>query len=493
MHHRSAISRPSRAALGIVCAALALGCQTNGIEGNESVGRGRPLLRTDRVVVAGPTITTKAPAAQTHFEAGLRSYYEGNREGASSLFRTAADSDPGCAMCFWGIALSNAPVPGAPADPEKTETARRAISQAQGLVTVIRPPERAYIEAVALRLTPAGGNDAGTRYKAYARAMQALAAQYPGDHDAVVLAAEAALLVPMAETPASAGKGVSAGPSDLASAGDAGAALRQVLAENPNHPGAQRLFHSSVQRTILVKWHAAMMAGQEAEAMAASREIEKILTDDAMRENPDLQGAAPAKLFTLARFGRWEKILAEPAPANDQEYLVGMWFYTRGLAFARRAQYLEVPPEQAELQEAADRVTPDQTVLGNQNAKALLKLASLVLEAEIEHMRAHRESALKHAQEAVKLEDSLGNPKPSAWYVPTRQIYGALLLWNDRPRDAEKVFREDLERNPENGWSLLGLSQSLQAQKRVSEAAEAKARAQAAFTQADVKPPTSVF
>ena len=138
-------------------------------------------------------------------------------------------------------------------------------------------------------------------------------------------------------------------------------------------------------------------------------------------------------------------------------------------------------------------MTPEQTVLGNQNAKALLKIAALVLEAEIEHMRAHREGAIKNAQEAVRLEDTLPKHKPSAWYVPTRQIYGAILLWNDRPRDAEKVFREDLERNPENGWSLLGLSQSLQAQKRVSEAAEAKARSQAAFTRADVKPPTSVF
>jgi tetratricopeptide (TPR) repeat protein len=139
------------------------------------------------------------------------------------------------------------------------------------------------------------------------------------------------------------------------------------------------------------------------------------------------------------------------------------------------------------------RVTADQTVLGTTNARKQLQIASLVLNAEIEHMRAHRENALKEIREAVQLEDGLGRAKPSAFYVPTRQVYGAILLWNDRPREAEQVYREDLEQNPENGWALLGLAQSLQAQKRTQEAAEAKSRAQRAHAQADVKPPTSVF
>lgn len=490
MQHRFATCGPGRAAFSFACLAIALGCQTPVHGDGLNAGRGKPLLRTAQVVVAGPTITTKVPSAQTHFESGLRDYYEGNRAGASALFRTASEFDPGCAMCFWGVALSNAPLPGAPEDAGGTDTARRAIAQAQVLLAVVRPPERAYIEAMSLRLTPAGGSDDGARFRSYARAMQALAAQYPGDHDAVVLSAEAVLLVPSTEPATAPSRGVSSGPADAA---DAGAALRQVLAENPDHPGAKKLLHTNVQRTALTRWHQAMMAGQEAQSMAAAREIERLLNDDVLRESPDLQGAAAAGILTLVRFGRWDEILAAPAPANDHEYVLGMWFYARGMAFTRQAKYLEVPPEQAELEEAASRLRPDETVLGNQNARALLKLASLVLEAEIEHMRAHREGAIRNAREAVAHEDGLPNHKPSAWYVPTRQIYGSILLWNDRPREAEQVFREDLERNPDNGWSLLGLSQSLQAQKRVAEAAEAKTRSQAAFRAADVKPPASVF
>jgi len=340
-----------------------------------------------------------------------------------------------------------------------------------------------------LLVTSAGGPDRAARQKSYARAMQSLASQYPGDLDAVTLAAEAVLVQPAAP-PSTASKGVSAGPTD---SGDALQALRGVLVADPDHPGAQRLYNQTLRKTLLTKWHEALMAGQEAQAMAAAKEIEKALSDDVLRDDPDLQGLATAKMFTLARFGHWKEILALPAPENDLHYLVGMWYYSRGLSFARLAQYLEVPPEQAALDEATEHVKPDQTILGTTNARKQLEIASLVLDAEIEHMRAHRENAIKQIAAAVKLEDSLGSPKPPAFYVPTRQIYGAILLWNDRPREAEQAFREDLERNPENGWSLLGLSQSLQAQKRVQEAADAKARAQRAHASADVKPPTSVF
>lgn len=474
-------------ALASVLGLAALACQGTG-DGPESSRRGRPLLPNTKFVVAGPTITTKTPEAQTHFEAGLRTVFEGNRRAAVGFFQTASDLDPGCAMCFWGLALASAPPPGAAQEPATLARASAAIERARKLEPVITAPERGYIEAMVLLVTPAGGGDAPTRLRAYTRAMQALASQYPGDVDAMTLAAEAMLATQGAL--ATQDKGVSAGPSET---GDALQALRGVLATDPNHPGATRLYDNTVRKTLMARWQDAMMAGQEAQAMAAAREIEKALSDDAMRENPDLQGAATARLFTLVRFGRWKEILALPAPRNDLHYVVGMWYYARGLAFTRLAQFLDVPPEQAELEEATGHVAPDQTVLGTVNAHKQLEIASLVLDAEIEHMRAHRENAIKQIRQAVRLEDSLGAPKPSAFYVPTRQVCGAILLWNDRPREAEQVFREDLERNPENGWALLGLAQSLQAQKRTEEAAEAKARALRAHAQADVRPPTSVF
>jgi hypothetical protein len=61
-----------------------------------------------------------------------------------------------------------------------------------------------------------------------------------------------------------------------------------------------------------------------------------------------------------------------------------------------------------------------------------------------------------------------------------------LLLEAGRPRDAERRYREDLKRFRENGWSLFGLAQSLDAQNRTSEAADIRRRFEKAWRRADI-------
>ena len=48
------------------------------------------------------------------------------------------------------------------------------------------------------------------------------------------------------------------------------------------------------------------------------------------------------------------------------------------------------------------------------------------------------------------------------------------------------MYREDLDRFPENGWSLFGLSQSLRAQKKTNEAEAVSRRFGTAWAHADV-------
>ncbi len=52
--------------------------------------------------------------------------------------------------------------------------------------------------------------------------------------------------------------------------------------------------------------------------------------------------------------------------------------------------------------------------------------------------------------------------------------------------EAEQVYREDLRRFPENGWSLFGLAQALRAQGKSNEAAAADGRFRRAWAGADV-------
>jgi Flp pilus assembly protein TadD len=68
-----------------------------------------------------------------------------------------------------------------------------------------------------------------------------------------------------------------------------------------------------------------------------------------------------------------------------------------------------------------------------------------------------------------------------------RQSLGMALLADRQFAEAERVYREDLERFPRNGWSLFGLAESLERQGRSAEARRVRAIFDAAWKDADVK------
>ncbi len=110
------------------------------------------------------------------------------------------------------------------------------------------------------------------------------------------------------------------------------------------------------------------------------------------------------------------------------------------------------------------------TVDGLNNADHLLNIAIEVLSGELAARQGQYEEAIAHLQGGVELEDHLNYTEPASWYSPVRQTLGAVLLQADRPAEAEQAYREDLALYPENGWSLYGLAQSLQAQGKIAEA-----------------------
>jgi hypothetical protein len=62
-----------------------------------------------------------------------------------------------------------------------------------------------------------------------------------------------------------------------------------------------------------------------------------------------------------------------------------------------------------------------------------------------------------------------------------------------RYAEAERVYRDDLVRHPENGWSLFGLARSLELLGKADEAAGVRARFEKAWADADVKLSSSCF
>ena len=81
-------------------------------------------------------------------------------------------------------------------------------------------------------------------------------------------------------------------------------------------------------------------------------------------------------------------------------------------------------------------------------------------------MYKRHDEAIDCLRKAIAVEDSLSYIEPADWYLPVRESLGNLLLIVGRPAEAEKVFREDLERNRRNGRSLFGLVASLSAQQK---------------------------
>jgi tetratricopeptide (TPR) repeat protein len=119
----------------------------------------------------------------------------------------------------------------------------------------------------------------------------------------------------------------------------------------------------------------------------------------------------------------------------------------------------------------------------------LLGIAERVLTGRIAAAAGRWDDAVTALQEAVAREDALLYGEPPEWSVPTRQELGAVQLAAGRASDAERTFRDDLARFPENGWSLRGLALSLRAQGENSEADRIDAEFGRVWATADVDPP----
>jgi hypothetical protein len=233
-------------------------------------------------------------------------------------------------------------------------------------------------------------------------------------------------------------------------------------------------------------WAAATMEGRSRVAIDAARKVAAKVTDTLLQEMPLLAGFRVVPYYALTRFGLWDEMLREPAPP-DNLYLKGTWHYARGLAYAAKGQLAEGVAELAEVRLIASDPGLDFTLFSPNTAASILAIAPEVLAAELAARRKDYESAIAHAERAVRLDDGLTYTEPAEWHYPPRHLLAALLIEAGRAKEAETVYWDDLERSPGNGWSLYGLVQALRAQGRDADAAAIEQRFQKAWTAADVK------
>lgn len=500
-------------------------------------------LYTDLGAHARP-IATRVPAAQQYFDQGLRLTYGFNHAEAIRSYARGAEVDSTCAMCWWGVAYAYGPHVNAGMDSASGVLAYAAVQKALALSRGKPAWQRDYIEALAKRYAPVPPTNRAALDSAYASAMRAVAAKYPNDLDAVTLAVESVMdlrpwnyWTPEGQPYPGTAEAVNELESVIArNPNHPGAChyyIHAVEAVRPElavpcaerlaklMPGVGHMVHMPAHIYVRVgryndaaesNVHAihtdetfvdgipqptvyslayyphnihflafvSTMAGRSAQAIDAARTLKSKINMDVAPAVGMLQEMVPYYALTLTTFGRWDEVLAEPLPPATMQFPRVMAYYARGVAFAARG-------DEASAKIALDSVMAiGRAYPADGEFSAPISIAVHALMGEIATRAGRHAEAIPHFKEAVKIEDAGLYFEPPKWYYPARQSLGAVLLKAGRAAEAEAVYREDLKRFPENGWSLHGLAAALKAQNKMAEVAAVEQRFAKAWSGADV-------
>jgi len=213
------------------------------------------------------------------------------------------------------------------------------------------------------------------------------------------------------------------------------------------------------------------MNGNYAEAHKAA-EMLATHVGPMVKDIPPLEGFMTVPLAVEVRFQKWDQILAMPQPPAAMQTTTVFWHFARGMALAAKGKVAEAEAEHHIVSEAADETPPDQVFAMpvNNKAKDVLNIATNVLGAKIALAKHDSTGAISLLRRAVAIQDTLKYDEPPDWFYPVRESLGAVLLLNGNAAEGEKVFREDLDRNPRNPRSLFGLAEALRAQNRAYDA-----------------------
>lgn len=501
-------------------------------------------------------ISTKSDSAQLYFNQGLSMYYSYHWEEADASFKEAARFDPGSAMAYWGEALALGPgynfslhykmrkeVPGVMQ--LMNQHAAQASDKEKKLIDVMNlryTSDKLDVQRPALNL-------------AYAHGMHDLISLYPDDADIRILYVDAMMLIhawdmwnndgtPKQWTP----EMILLCEGVLKENPHHPAALHYYihLTEASHHPELALASADTLKDLMPGVAHMVHMSSHEYERNGSyalgvevnDRADEDLIHYESMTTNLQLRkhslhyfavqaycglsGAMYTKgisdaircskmawpsyddtysqylymmpAFTNVRMGKWDEILKDNAEPDASWYYAGIIHdFAMGMAFANTGQPDSAATRLGLLQrKSKDTILNVADTLTNKALQGAL-VAEEILSSVIYFSEKKYDSAIAHILLAILAEDSLFYSEPKDWMIPARQYLGAYYLKMDKPAAAEKTYLEDLVWNPGNGWSLLGLCQSLQAQHKMGEIADYKKKYLLSFSHADQLPPGSVY
>jgi tetratricopeptide (TPR) repeat protein len=177
---------------------------------------------------------TCSAAAQKQFNRAMALQHSFQYQEAEEAFSEVSATDPSCAMCYWGVAMSNYHPLWTPPTADELRKGTAAIERAKSLGARSQR-ERDYIAALETFYKDNDRLDHRTRARAYEQAMKQLYLRYPNDNEAAIFYAlalnERALVIDEKDYAENKKK--------------AGEILNRVLPKEPNHPGiVHYLIHS---------------------------------------------------------------------------------------------------------------------------------------------------------------------------------------------------------------------------------------------------------
>jgi tetratricopeptide (TPR) repeat protein len=471
-------------------------------------------------------IATRREDAQKFFNQGMAFVYAFNHEEAVRSFRKASEIDPASPMPFWGIALALGPNINQELDAARHKEAYDAVQKAVQLAARAPAKERAYVTALAKRYSSDAKADLKALAVAYKDAMRQLSRTYPNDMHAATLYAESLMdlnpwklwtadgtpvegtteLVEVLErvierdpdhvganhyyihateaslTPERALRSAKKLETLVPAAGHLVHMPAHTYMRTGNYAGAvtANAHAAEVDRKYIEETNAggfypamyynhnldflasaAMMTGQFGEALKAAQELTANVTP-MIADMPTIEPFGSKTLQVQVRFARWKDVLELPKPDERARILTAFYHWGRGVAHAA----LGAMPDAERDREAfigARRAVPAGTAFNMNTADSILAVAEAILDARLAAARDDQEAAIAAWRKAVQAEDQIAYNEPPDWFYPTRESLGAALFRAKRYDQADLVFREDLERNPDNGRSLFGRWQALRA------------------------------
>lgn len=493
-------------------------------------------------------IETAVPKAQVFFNQGLNLAFAFNHAESHRSFLEASRLDPNSAMTYWGQAYVLGPnINDQFPDNNRRRKAYEAIQKALELSQNSPAREKELIRALSKRFSADTLADIKELNMEYMQAMTLVANAYKNDPDILTLYAAAIMnTVPWDYWDK---KG---NPSPNIK--EAKQALEKAFSLNPEHPGAHHYYIHMVelpkpdlavpsaeklaslmpgaghmvhmpghiymrvgrykeaveanQAAILVDedyisqcyaqgqyplgyyphnihflWSAASMMGNEKISIDAAKKTAEKVSLSNLKEARFFQNFAATPLLAYLRFGKWNEILTTPDPGDEYAYLKMIWHYARGIAFVRKENMKEAK-EELQFLNHRDKDLEHENIA---------RVAHAVLEGEISAAMGDLSAAISQLKLAVTYEDALPYDEPAVWYIPTRQSLGSVLLKAGHYAEAEAIYLEDLAYYRQNGWSLMGLYQSLLQQEKLQEAQDVKQQFDIAWKYADIEIDDSVY